>query len=170
MYKRLSFYSVTLLFSTQRSHRHLSITCRTFSLVRDPDGPARVKHARAYLHDIFLVNLTWKGGKGGWRWTKKASWSRKSHWWWWTYTDKGRMRNNLEAIKSMVEEVDHLNGGGVQDWCEWRRPWRFGKMTNRREGRPSKSNLTITRVQVASPSKTEAGITCRQGDTTKNQF
>ena len=53
------------------------------------------------------------------------------------------MRDGSKAVKSAVEEVDHLNGDGV------------AKMTNRREGRPSKLKLKITRVRMASPSKTE---------------
>ena len=52
------------------------------------------------------------------------------------------MRNGSEADKSAVEEVDHLNSAEL-------------KMSNRREGRPSKLNLKITRVRMASPSKTE---------------
>ena len=53
------------------------------------------------------------------------------------------MRDDSKAVKSAVEEVDHLNGDGV------------AKMTNRREGRPSNSNLKIRRIWMASPSKTE---------------
>mgnify|MGYP006962886151 FL=1 len=53
------------------------------------------------------------------------------------------MRDGSKAVQSAVEEVDHLNGDGV------------AKMTNRREGRPSNSNLKIRRIWMASPSKTE---------------
>ena len=53
------------------------------------------------------------------------------------------MRDGSKAVQSAVEEVDHLNGDGV------------ARMTNRREGRPSKLKLKITRVRMASPSKTE---------------
>ena len=53
------------------------------------------------------------------------------------------MRDGSKAVQSAVEEVDHLNEDGV------------AKMTNRREGRPSNSNLKIRRIWMASPSKTE---------------
>ena len=53
------------------------------------------------------------------------------------------MRDGSKAVKSAVEEVDHLNGD------------RVAKMTNRREGRPSKLKLRITRVRMASPRETE---------------